>query len=202
MPAKLGINFKNRPTSKQIIMKNCIIIHWCPSTPEDKSYNKHWIPWVKNELTSLWIPTETPLMPKPWQVVYEDFKEAFESYNVDENSILIWHSCGTNFLVRWLGETKKRIDTLVLVAPWKVNTEQNTYGEEFYGFTIDPTIQDRVKRIIVFTSDNEWDDGKESIKMYQEVLNMEVISLPGRGHYIERHMGTEEFPELIHEITK
>jgi hypothetical protein len=24
--------------------KNCIIVHGCPSTPKDKSYNKHWMP--------------------------------------------------------------------------------------------------------------------------------------------------------------
>jgi predicted alpha/beta hydrolase family esterase len=82
--------------------------------PETRTYDKHWIPWIKKELTSRHINTETPLMPTPWAPDYYAFKKEFEKYQVDENTILIGHSCGCSFLVRWLGETKKtnqKIDT-------------------------------------------------------------------------------------------
>jgi len=104
----------------------CIIIHGCPSnkekamSPEERTYNKHWIPWTKKQLISKGIETETPLMPEPWEPKYELFKKEFEKYNVNENTILIGHSCGCAFLVRWLGETKQRINKLILVAPWKI----------------------------------------------------------------------------------
>lgn len=59
-------------------------------------------------------------MPDPWAPEYEKFKQAFEKNPVSEHTILVGHSCGCAFLVRWLGESKQKIDTLILVAPWKV----------------------------------------------------------------------------------
>ncbi len=189
-------------------MKNCIIIHGCPSdeekamNPETRTYDKHWMPWIKEQLIAKGIETTTPLMPLPWEPSYERFKEAFEEYAVNENSVLIGHSCGCAFLVRWLGETKSVVDKLILVAPWKTSDGTNPYKKEFYGFTIDPTIASRVNRIVMFTADNEEEDGKKGLKMYHDVLGGEMIELPGRGHYIMGDMGTTEFPELLEEILK
>jgi predicted alpha/beta hydrolase family esterase len=60
-------------------------------------------------------------MPSPWYPDYEKFKKEFEKYSVNENTILIGHSCGSSFLVRWLGETKRKIFKLILFTPWKVH---------------------------------------------------------------------------------
>jgi len=112
-------------------MVNCIIIHGCPSDkekamdPEERTYDKHWIPWIKRELSEEGMEVETPHMPEPWEPKYESFKQEFEKYDVNENTILIGHSCGCAFLVRWLGETKQKVKKLILVAPWKVAEEGN-----------------------------------------------------------------------------
>ncbi len=74
-------------------MKKCIIVHGCPSDNTDSSYNKHWIPRTKKELTINNIQTETPTMPTPRKPEYEKFKQEFEKYTVDKNTILIGHSC-------------------------------------------------------------------------------------------------------------
>lgn len=85
---------------------SCIIVHGCPSDiersmdPKTRTYDKHWIPWLKKELTSRGIKTETPLMPKPWHPDYKAFKKKFEKCEVTDNSVLIGHSCGCAFLVR------------------------------------------------------------------------------------------------------
>ena len=55
---------------------NCIIIHGCPSdaekaiNPKTRTYDKHWIPWIKKELLSRGIKTETPLIPEPLKPNY------------------------------------------------------------------------------------------------------------------------------------
>ena len=185
---------------------NCIIIHGCPSkkgefmTPETTSYYKHWIQWAKNQLISLGIKTEAPLMPKPWEPDYEAFKQEFEKYPVLENTILIGHSCGCAFLVRWLGESKKKIKKLILVAPWKIPKKNDPFREKFYVYPVDETIKDRVGEIIMFTSDNEREGGKESLQIYNRSLGGKIITLKGKGHYIFEDMKTEEFPELLQEI--
>jgi len=189
-------------------LKNCIIIHGCPSNiekamnPETRTYDKHWIPWTKNELNKLGIDTITPYMPDPWEPVYEKFKKEFEKYAVNEETILIGHSCGCTFLVRWLGETKRKICKLILVAPWKIAEGSPQFEMDFYQFSIDGTIKDRVDQITIFTSNDEVEDGKKGMEMFHEALGGEVISLLNHGHYVLDEMGSEEFPELVEEVLK
>lgn len=188
--------------------KKCLIIHGCPSNsekamnPETRTYDKHWIPWTKKRLISKGIETEAPLMPSPWHPDYEKFKGEFEKYVVDENTTLVGHSCGCAFLVRWLGETKKKILKLILVAPWKILGKDDEFRRKFYNYPVDETIKSRVKEILMFTSDNEEDDGKKSLKIFHKALGGKIIELKGRGHYTFGDMGTEEFPELIDAVLK
>jgi len=183
--------------------KNCIIIHGCPSdkekamSPEKRTYDKHWIPWIKNELITRKITTQTPLMPEPWNPHYDKFKQEFEKYEVNENTILIGHSCGCAFLVRWLGETKQKISKLILVAPWKIPDKNDEWRKEFYLYPIDQSIKNRVNKITMFTSNDEYEEGKKSLKMYHQVLDGQIIELKGMGHYTMGSMGTTKFPELL-----
>jgi predicted alpha/beta hydrolase family esterase len=188
--------------------KNCIIIHGCPvdiekaMNPERRTYDKHWIPWAKKELIKNGIETEAPLMPEPWEPDYERFKKEFEKYKVNENTILVGHSCGCTFLVRWLEETGQKVNKLILVAPWKINDNMKDAKKEFYSYPVDKTIKNRVDETIIFTADNEDNNGKEGLKMFHEALNGEVVEIKGYGHYTMRYMETEEFPELLKVIMK
>ncbi len=80
--------------------KRCIIIHGCTSNaekamnPETRTYDKHWMPWIKKQLNARGIETQTPLMPEPWHPDYGKFKAEFEKHHIDENTILVGHSCG------------------------------------------------------------------------------------------------------------
>lgn len=205
---KCGIEILNMLKKEVNVFEkiNCIIIHGCPSDDEQtmnsktRTYDKHWMPWAKKELTSKGINTETPLMPEPWKPNYDKFKKEFEKCKVDENSVLIGHSCGCAFLVRWLGETKQKINKLILVAPWKIPEINDESEKEFYNYSIDKTIKERVKEIIMFTADDEENDGKKSLQIYHNALDGKVIELKEHGHYNLKGMGTEEFPELIEEV--
>jgi len=186
--------------------RNCIVIHGCPSNaekamnPETRTYDKHWIPWIKRELSARGIETEVPLMPSPWEPDYDAFKRTFEKYPVSENTILIGHSCGCAFLVRWLGESKQKINKLILVAPWKIPDKDDTFRKAFYDYPIDESIKSRVREIVMFTADNEEDDGKKSLQIFHKALGGKVVELKGRGHYTLGNMGTKEFPELLKEV--
>jgi predicted alpha/beta hydrolase family esterase len=188
-------------------MKQVIIIHGCPSNkeeaknPEKRTYNKHWIPWIKKELISRNIKAETPLMPEPWEPDYNKFKREFEKLIITEDTILIGPSCGCAFLVRWLGETKQKINKLILVAPWKIPSKDFSKEEnELYDFKINNSIKKNVKEIIIFTSSDSEIDVKKSAKLFHKALGGKVIELKGRGHYTFNDMKTEEFPELLREI--
>ncbi|PIR68230.1 hypothetical protein COU49_02030 [Candidatus Nomurabacteria bacterium CG10_big_fil_rev_8_21_14_0_10_35_16] len=186
---------------------NCIIIHGCPPNEAEYDVRKikghfHWIPWVAEKINQMGIKTINPLMPSPWAPDYEAYKKEFEKNSVDENTILIGHSCGCAFLVNWLGDTKQKIKKLILIAPWKVNSRNDVIREKFYSFQIDSTISERVGEIVMFTSDTERDGGIESLKIYHETLGGKIISLANHGHYTFPDMGTREFPELLEEIPR
>lgn len=185
------------------IQTNCIIIHGCPSNkektmdPATRTYDKHWIPWLKTKLINAGIRTEAPLMPDPWEPDYEKFKAEFEKYIVDENTILVGHSCGSSFLVRWLGETQSKVKKLILVAPWKIPDENDKYRQAFYTYNINPEIKNNVQEIIMFTSDTEEEAGKISLQMFHNVLGGQIIELHNHGHFTLEDMGKEELPELL-----
>lgn len=187
--------------------KNCIIVHGCPSEDEQymdadtRTYDKHWMPWLLGELALRGIAADAPLMPEPWDPVYEHYKKVFDTLDVHEGTVLVAHSCGSAFLVNWLGRTKRKVAALILVAPWKLSDENDSEeNKQFYEAPIDKTISSRVSKIVIFTSDNEASEGKQSVAMVHAALGGEVVSLPGRGHYTLNDMGTEEFPELLTKI--
>ncbi len=183
---------------------NCIIVHGgpinvVPSKPHDLA-NMYWMGWLAKKLNSMNIPTQNPSMPDPWNPKYEDYKSEFQKYDVNENTILIGHSRGCAFLVRWLGETKKKINKLILVAPYKIAVGDNEFKKKFYDFEIDGSIKNRVNKIIIFTSNNEEIEGKESVKLFHDKFGGKIINLRNKGHYTLDDVETKEFPELLDEI--
>lgn len=185
--------------------ENCILIHGSPRDPD------HWIPigdtkrwqtWIKEELEKRGIPTFVPSMPIPWEPRYVDWKKEFEKLPTNEKSILVGHSAGGAFLVRWLGETKRKIKKLILVSPGKnigeyPNAEHN---RELYDFEIDPSVSERVGEIVVFTSPEEPLHRQKNVALYKELLGAAVISITDKGHFVYADMKTNEFPELLKKI--
>ncbi len=186
-----------KPNSK---ISNVIIVHGCPGTKGQEN-EANWILWIKDNLGKNGIKTYNPFMPSHWKPNYKNWKKEFEKINVDENSVLIGHSAGGGFLVRWLGETGKKIKKLILVAAGKNKNERNKNLHELYSFEINSKIKDNVGKVCVFISDNEPDYRKNNAKEYVEKLGGTLIEVKGKGHFDIKGMGTEEFPELLNEIT-
>ncbi len=189
-------------------MTNCIIVHGCADweeqylSVEERAFDKQRMPRLEKQLINLWIKTQRPSMPNSRSPDYHAYKEVFEKHHVDENTILIWHSCWAAFLVRRLWESKKKISQLILVAPWKIPDWDDATKKLFYEYPIDESIKDRIKHVTIFSADDEEDEGKESAQIFYNALWGEFIELTGRWHYTLGDMWTEEFPEIIDVIKK
>ncbi|HWA52039.1 MAG TPA: alpha/beta hydrolase [Patescibacteria group bacterium] len=183
-------------------MKNALIIHGVCDEEEyfNEKYpslsNSHWFPWLQKQLLIKNIFTQTPEMLEPWKLDYSKWKEVFEKFDVNENSILIGHSCGAGFLVRWLSENKKYIDKLILVAPW-IDPNQK-WSKDFFNFDIDLGMTDRVNIIhILFSKDDDQDILKSFEIINKVLINAKIHEFKDKGHFTLEDMKTDKFPELL-----
>jgi len=206
---KFSISNKQYPINDEKI-SNVIIIHGSNLTKKESESNKngpenlrHWKLWLENKLKEKGIKVSNELYPRDWAPKYSDWKNKFEKINVNENSILIGHSAGGAFLVRWLSETKTKIKKLILVSPGKSGKQSREILVDLYGNKTIKNIGKYIKnQIVIFTSDNDILKHIEGAEEYKKELPAKIVNLKNHGHFTIQDIGTEEFPELLNEILK
>lgn len=189
-------------------MKNAIILHGMPSKEDyynpnaDNESDCHWINWLQRQLMVRDIYTATPEMPLSYRPDYEIWKKEFERYDVTPETILVGHSCGGGFLVRWLSEQPDvAVGKVVLVAPW-INVDHEVDIAFFDGLKIDSTLMNRTKGVTIFISDDDDESIHKSVQqIVSEVPGIKRVDFKGYGHFCYGDMKTKEFPELLKEIT-
>ncbi|NCN52027.1 hypothetical protein GW931_03370 [archaeon] len=176
-----------------------IVVHGIADDEKDNPQSP-WMFWLKEKLNEKGISCFVSLMPKAWNPNYSDWKKEFEKIEIDEDDILIGHSAGASFLVRWLGEKDKKVRKLILVAPWKVPSLEYPKGEnEMYNFKINSAIKNNVKDIIIFSSNDEDEEGIISAKIFEKELKGRLVELKNQGHF-DTYSGLKEFSELLEEV--
>ncbi len=190
-------------------MKNAILIPGMPDKDEyyDPKYptnsNNHWFPWLSKQLQINDIFAVAIEVPMPWQPRYEIWKKEFERFEITPDTILVGHSCGSGFLVRWLSEHKDRkVNKVVLVAPWLNPSNGTEYDTgDFFEFEFDPELVSRTAGVTIFNSNNDYTDIHTSVDIIRrEIKNVEYQEFSGYGHFTLEGMGTEQFPKLLEEI--
>lgn len=187
------------------IMKNAIILHGQPSKEEyynpsmPSMSNAHWIPWLQGQLLKHDITTATPEVPHAFRPDWDLWRKEVERFEITPETLIVGHSRGGDFWLRWLSEDKsRRVGKLVLVAPSLGYLEKD--GNYFGHFELDPNLVERTAGFSLFASDN---DGQSMIDTTNEIrekianVNYREFHL---GHFTSRSMGTTEFPELLEEL--
>lgn len=188
-------------------MKSAIILHGRPSKEEyfnsdgSSPSNSHWLPWLQQQLIINGVLTQTPEMPNAYLPVYEDWCKIFEQFKIDKDTILVGHSCGAGFLLRWLSENKISVGKVVLVAPWIDPTKK--LQNDFFNFEIDKDLLHRVKEFCIFISKDDEKSIIDSVEIITKNLpHVEVKWFEDKGHFTLGDMKTEKFPELLDFILK
>ncbi len=183
-------------------MKTAIILHGKPDKEEYYDINRaassncHWLPWIQKQLLLKDIVAQTPEMPIPYNPEYSAWKEMFERFPINEETILIGHSCGAGFIVRYLSEENVKVGRVVLVAPW-IDPEKSL-GTGMFDFSIDENITSKTQGTTIFSSTNDMDTVQESVKLIQtQVKDIKVVDFENAGHFCYDDMGTDAFPELL-----
>ena len=183
-----------------------------PGRPDEEEYydqtlptnsNNHWFPWLSQQLMVKDILTVSVEMPRPFSPRYGVWCKEFERYDITSETILVGHSCGGGFLVRWLSEhTDVMVGKVVLVAPW-LNPDNNPSSDttDFFEFNIDRSIAARCKSLSLMYSTDDFDVIIQSVNIFrQSIDNVKIIELEGKGHFCIEDLGTVEFPELLAEL--
>ena len=183
-------------------MKKAIILHGMSDSEEEYDGHEsdhHWLPWLKTELEGQGYDVETPELPEPYHPVYETWRGVFEEYVLDKDTVLVGHSCGAGFLVRYLSENNVQVGKVVLVAPYL--DPDGDHIPEFFDFPIKRNLVAQTKGMTMFISTDDDEDIQESVRIIErECDGIEKRVFEGMGHFTFGEMGTREFPELLNEI--
>lgn len=168
---------------------------YCDVTRDNPS-NAHWLPWLQSQLCSRGILAQTPELPTPYAPGYEEWKQEFERQVVDEDTILVGHSSGAGFLVRWLSESDTKVKKIVLVAPW-LDPEREC--GDLFEFSVDPALEKKtVSGIDIVYSTNDDEEMQVTLALLREYLPTAYYhEFVDYGHFCLGDMGTREFPELL-----
>ncbi len=183
--------------------KTAIILHGAPGKEEyfdcnaPAQSNHHWLPWLQKQLLVRGYEAQTPEIPESYKPEYSIWKREFERFEVNETSLLVGHSCGAGFLVRWLSENPQvRVDKVVLVAPWLDPNRSRT--TDFFEFDIDPELAARSNIFAVFNSDNDGQSIKSSAYSIRDtVKNCRFREFHNYGHFCVQDLHSHAFVELL-----
>lgn len=186
-------------------MKNAILIHGTCDKDEyfDDQYpslsNSHWFPWLQKQLLIKGVHTDTPEMPDAHTPEYSKWKREFDRFDVNEDTILVGHSCGGGFLLRWLSENPIKVDKVVLVAPWLDPDRDKT--TDFFEFEIDSEVINRANKFVVYVSNDDEQDILDSVSTIKDkIQGIRVKPFEGLGHFTEGEMKRKDFSELLDEL--
>ncbi len=187
-------------------MKNAIILHGGPGKAEyydpkaPSMSNAHWLPWVQAQLLKHDVAAATPEVPHSFDRVWSVWNKEFERFEIMPKTILIGHSTGAGFIIKYLSiHPDLKVGKVVLVAQW-LDPDFEYTVDFFDDFEIDPNLVGRTAGITIFNSDND----QASVHKTVDILRAKIKGLTYRefhnhGHFCIKDMGTTEFPELLKE---
>lgn len=186
---------------------NAILVHGWAHKDEyydlkyPSSSNSHWFPWLTKQLMVHDIHTVAVEMPNSFYPKYDIWKKEFERFDTNQDTILVGHSCGGGFLMRYLSENDIKVGKVVLVAPWMGIRPDQEFDNSFFDFTVSVDIATKTSGLTIFSSTNDVSEIQESVQqLLSSIKDARLIELENKGHFTFNGLGTVEFPELLNEI--
>lgn len=178
-------------------MKQVVVVHGSPY--KEKFYDKA-TPSPSNSSWTAWLQKQVALKdglcqaleyPRPYDPIYEEWLEVFKQHALSDETVLIGHSCGGGFLLRFLSENQQvKVKKVILVAPWLDPDGELTTN--FFKFALNPNLASN-NEVHVMISDDDDDYILKSVEMVKEqVPNIIWHNYSGKGHFVEK-----DCPELL-----
>jgi predicted alpha/beta hydrolase family esterase len=189
-------------------MRNAIILHglagrteyYDPGRPSIS--NSNWLPWLQKQLLINEIKADVPEIPRTFEMKYEPWVTEVERFDMKPDTILVGHSMGGGFWLRYLSEHPGlRVAKVILVAPWLNRSHEA--DTQFFDFTLSSSVTTQSKSFVVFASDNDNKDIRDSVAFLREKLpGVTFRDFHNYGHFCYDDMKTDAFPELLEEVLR
>lgn len=187
-------------------MKNAIILHGRPKKEEyyadrwPSQSNSHWFPWLQKQLIIRDIFAATPEVPLAYEPLWERWVREVERFDIGPETILVGHSCGAGFWVRYLSEHQDlKVGKVVLVAPWIDVEKSDPNG--FFDFQLDPNLAGRTQGLTIFHSSDDVEEIQTSVaRLREELKGFKYREFENKGHFTHKYLPDDTFPELLQEL--
>lgn len=141
-------------------------------------------------------------MPNPTDAKYEEWKVTFDKIAplLDEKPVLVGHSLGAVFLMKYLSENNfpKKIKALFSVAaPFSGEHKDYSLGEFAPSEDLSKVSEQAEKIFLIHSKDDEIVPFKDFETYKRSLPNAEAMIFEDRNHFNQ-----EEFPELISLLLK
>ncbi len=164
------------------------------------SSKSNWIPWLKQELEKLNHTVITPDFPNSNQPQLQEWLNFFTQYPVDEKSIVIGHSLGTAFLLRFLEDHKAKAAFFVAGVPGPLQHDADAIISTFSHYPFNwKKIKQNCKYRFVIHSDNDPYIPLKQAQGLSQNIDSELILIKGAKH-LNRNDGYLTFPLLLEKI--
>lgn len=183
-------------------MTNVFLIHGYNGIPQI-------FEWLKEELTKLNYNIIMPKFPPRELINYEDWKEILDKYktSIKKDSLIICHSIGNEFIIKYLTENKLPIDLYISLAGF---AEYFETPNEILNVALKKMIvkEDEIHNFIKLCnnkysiySNNDHIVPLEVLKRYSELINSKPMMIENIGH-MGKKSGLKEIPQVIEIIKK
>lgn len=179
-------------------MKNIIMIHGYNGVP--KIYM-----WLKEKLEQKQYSVIVPEFPIQEGVIYDSWKNIFKDYNnyLNEETIIIAHSIGNEFIIKYLAENNISIKLYIGLAGFanvfeKEGKEDLNRAVKDFLVTekeIEKFIELLDKRYSIY-SDNDHIVPLEILEEYPKKIKAKSLLIKGIGH-MGKKSGLEKIPEVL-----
>jgi predicted alpha/beta hydrolase family esterase len=184
-------------------ISNVIIIHGAYGYPEE-----NWFGWLKRRLEAEGITCFVPTLPTPEGQCLQTWLKVFNDsvgHLVNEKTILIGHSLGAAFILRWLEKTKQKLKSVILVGAFigMVGHEQfDNINQSFFQTAFAwELIRQCSQHFISYYGTEDRYVSRSQFDYIANHLRADKIIVENAGHF-NTSSGYEQFPHLLIQIQK
>ena len=184
-------------------MKNVFLVHGSMGKPFE-----NWFPWLESELAEREIACIIPTFPTPNQQNFDCWSKLIDYYYsiglINEDTILIGHSCGAVCIIRYLIEKQIKVAAFITVSGYNHFYSGNDYMDGlnapfYFDFEKCKILDSLVKTKVSYAGDNDPFIPQEKLKEFSEEIASTYKLIHGAGHF-NQAAGYLDFVALLEDI--